>query len=385
MRLMRALRDQGIDARMVVMRKESDSPYVDEAGPRWLGKACFLAEHARIYMANHHNRKTLFQVSLANCGLPLSRHPWVRGADIVVLGWVNQGMISMKEIMRIKAPVVWVMHDMWCFTGICHHAGDCGRYMSICGSCPKLFNNASGENIVKKDLSTATMRRKEELYRAKRMRFVAVSNWLAEKSRSACVMRGQEVSCIPNVFHLEDFRIGRKPGNTVIMGAARLDDPIKRFDLAIEALNLLPGIKAIFFGALKDESILDRLKIDYEWLGPISDQKKIADLYAAADVVLSSSSYETLPGTLIEGMAGGCVPVAFGQGGQADIVEHMGTGYIAEYPSAADLSAGISWALSSGLDPARLRKRVEDKFAAPAIAKRYIELFGGILDNSKDA
>jgi len=373
MRLLRALREQGVDARMLVMHKSGNSSFVEQVGPQWRRKACFLAEHLRIFASNGMSRERLFQASIANCGLMLSRHPWVREADVVVLAWVNQGMISLSEISRIQAPVVWVMHDMWCLTGVCHHAADCVKYKDKCCGCPLLGRHAGD------DLSTSTQRRKQELYDKKKMRFVAVSNWLACKSRESRLLGEQSVSVIPNVFPLSDFRIGEKKGNKVVMGAARLDDSIKGLDIAIEALNKTLGVKAVFFGNLKDESILDKLKIDFEWLGPIADQSKIAEIYSGADVVLSASHYETLPGTLIEGMASGCVPVTFGQGGQADIVDHRLTGYIAEYPSADDLADGINWALAIGIDPAALRQSVSEKFSAEAVAQKYINLFRNIL------
>lgn len=375
MRLLRALREQGVDARMLVMRKEGNSPYVEKAGPEWLRKACFLDEHLRIFASNGFSKKRLFQASIANCGLPLSKHPLVREADVVVLAWVNQGMISLNEISKIEASTVWVMHDMWCLTGVCHHAGECRKYAGECSACPVLGSHAA------KDLSTTTQRRKANLYGKKKIAFVAVSNWLAEKSRESSLLSSQSVSVIPNVFHTKDFHIGEKHGNTVVMGAARLDDPIKRLDLAIDALNMVPGIKVKLFGGLKDESILERLKAEKEWLGPISDQGKIAEIYSGADIVLSSSMYETLPGTLIEGMASGCIPVTFGQGGQADIVEHLSTGYIAQYPSAHDLAEGIKWALNSGICAQKLRQSVEDKFSACAVAKKYIGLFNSLTKN----
>lgn len=373
MRLLRALREQGVDARMLVVHKSSDSPSVEVAGPKWRQKLCFMAEHLRIFCSNGFSRSLLFQASIASCGLPLSRHPWVMEADVVVLAWINQGMLSLSEIARIKAPVVWVMHDMWCMTGVCHHAAACTRYMNACCRCPILGLHPGV------DLSTRAQRHKAALYDKKKIHFVAVSNWLLRKSRESALLSRQEVSVIPNVFPLDDFTVGEKTGRIVVMGAARLDDPVKGLGIAVKALNMTRGVKVIFFGSLKDKNALSDLKIEYEWLGPIRDAAEVARIYSNADVVLSTSHYETLPGTLIEGMAAGCVPVTFGQGGQDDIVDHLRTGYIAQYPSAEDIAAGISWALASSIDPGILRRSVSEKFASATVAERYIDLFNHIL------
>ena len=41
--------------------------------------------------------------------------------DIVNLHWINNEMISIKEIAEIKKPIVWTLHDMWAFCGTEHY------------------------------------------------------------------------------------------------------------------------------------------------------------------------------------------------------------------------------------------------------------------------
>lgn len=399
LRLLNALRQAGIDARMLVMHKGSDNPYVEQVGPRWRAKACFLRERAGIFVRNSFSRSKLFKVSTANCGLPLSKHPLVKDADVVILGWVNQGLISLREISRIKVPVAWVMHDMWCLTGICHHAGACRGYYYSCGNCPMLHRGRATEQDGGSctDLSWSTRARKEALYASKHITFVAISRWLAERCKKSSLLTSETVRVIPNAFPVEDFYITPRKsraemglpasGKLIAMGAARLDDPIKGLDLAIEALNQLAdsGCAAVFFGSLKNPHALDALQIPYVHLGPIDDPEHIREIYAHCCAVLSSSHYETLPTTLIEGMAAGCVPVTFGQGGQADIVEHLDTGYIALYPDSTDLAAGLRFALSGEIPPERLRQSVEDKFGAKAVAQRYIDLAHKMLADRQKA
>ena len=130
----------------------------------------------------------------------------------------------------------------------------------------------------------------------------------------------------------------------------------------------------MFFGAIRDSAALDALKRPYTALGMVADASILRELYAQSTVVLSSSLYETLPGTLIEGQAAGCWAVSFGEGGQADIIEHGKTGYIARYRDAADLAAGIRLGLGGDFSPERQRQSVVDRFSAPAVAARYMAL-----------
>ncbi len=386
MRLMRALVRLGVDARMLVMRASGTDMRVDELRPAWRRKACFLAECARIYAGNGMSRRDLFKVSVAYAGMPVSEHPWVRDADVVVLSWVNQGMISLSEIARIQAPVAWMMHDMWCFTGVCHHAGECERYKDACGEC-KFLGRMAGP----RDLSASTLRRKAELYSRKPINFVAVSQWLRRRCLESSLCRGQRVECIPNAFPVEEYAttptmsraaLGLPEGKRlIVMAAARLDDPIKGLPLAVEALNALHAAPqgrdcaAVMVGAIRDPRALEGLQIPHADLGMVSDPARMAQIYAHADAVLSSSLYETLPGTLVEGMAAGCVPVAFDRGGQSDIVDHMRTGYLAPYPDTAALAQGLSYALTAGISRESQRREVAARFAADRVAARYLALF----------
>lgn len=385
-RLMYALRQAGVDARMLVMHKTLNDDNIALVSTKLARRTSFLLEHAQIFARNGFSKENLFKVSIATTTLPVHRHPWVKQADVVVLHWVNQGMMSLKEVRRIKAPVVWTMHDMWNLTGVCHHAGECIGYMRECGHC-RLLNNGRDAN----DLSRSTYLRKLYLYDHKPIYFVAVSNWLARRCAKSLLMKGRSLSVIPNAFPVADFtgvaKLSRKAcglpedKRLIIMGAARLDDPIKGFDIAITALNKVRDmpVAAVFFGDLRDKKILDRLRLPYVWLGPVNSPSIIRDIYAHSDCVLSTSHYETLPTTIIEGMAAGCVPVTFGYGGQQDIVDHKQTGYIAIYRNADDVANGIRYAMSGAVDRDLMRRTVAERFAAESVAQKYIELFNQII------
>lgn len=394
-RLMHALRAQGIDARMIVYTKVSLSPWVANPGTRFGRGFRFAWECGAIMLNNGFDRDSLFKVSIADTGLDLSRHPWVRDADIINLNWINQGMLSMRGLRKLASlgkPVVWTMHDMWTLTGVCHHAYECDGYERECGSCPQLNSHRKG------DISHRVWARKKALYDRWPMTYVAVSTWLAECARRSSLLRDQDVTVIPNAFPIDEFHVRPVEGfpsfdpittrRRIIFGAARLDDPIKGLDIAIDALNAIfdnsPSVPEttgiIFFGDLRDKSKLDRLRFPYLYMGRVDDPKLVRQLYASSDVVLSTSLYETLPGTLIEGQAAGCLPVTFGRGGQGDIVTHRVDGYIAEYPDPKDIARGILWALNAKVDRQALHDSVGRRFGAESVAKRYIDLYTRLLE-----
>ena len=108
-RLMESLREAGIDARMIVMENLSSSPEVISVGAKMSDKIPFLAERLDIFIQNGFRRDTLFQIDTASDGLALSSVPFVREADVICLNWINQGMLSLKELKRLLSlgkPIV---------------------------------------------------------------------------------------------------------------------------------------------------------------------------------------------------------------------------------------------------------------------------------------
>ncbi len=390
MRLMKALRDEGVDARMLVAEKLSDSEYVATGAPGWKLKIPFLAERLQIFLANGFNREKLFKVDTGAFGVDILNHQWIKEADAIFLNWVNQGFVSLKEIKRLAdsgKKIVWTMHDLWEMTGICHHTDGCLRYQKTCESCHFL---RKGENA--KDLATKVQSRKHRLYESVNIKFVAVSSWLGDLAKKSSLLKDRDVRVIPNTFtplEIEDNERGRSDRRRIVMGAARLDDTVKGLPVMVEATKifarrwpeLAKGTELLTYGNIRNEEGFSGIAIPHRHLGVIAGERAIAQLYSSADVVLSTSEYETLPGTLIEGQAYGAIPVSLDRGGQRDIVEHGVTGFLAEYAPDPDMRAErIAEALHEALlaEGPEIRRWMKDsvreKFGARAIANAYLQI-----------
>lgn len=397
-RLMEALRSVGVDARMLVVEKLTDSPYVEIAATPAAIKKSFVSERLKIFLSNGLDRTTLFKIDTASDGLPLWRHPVIMEADAVLLNWVNQGMLSLdgiRKILETGKPVIWTMHDMWCMTGICHHAGSCPGYEGGCAVCPLLNRRGAVRS-----LSGKIWKKKQKLYSLpQNIKFVAVSNWLRDKGVGSTLLSNQNISVIPNAFlplGRNEERLAKRKDDkiTVGFGAARLDDPVKGLPVLVEMTRvvrdrypeLADRLEIMTFGGVKKPESLEGMGVRHRHLGVIKGEEAVRKVYDSADIIVSSSSYETLPGTLVEAQAYGCLPVCFDRGGQSDIVDHLSTGYIARYSedltvAATRLAEGVAWAagkVDAADEMAELRRKMRDevirKFSPEAVAGRYLEL-----------
>ena len=391
-RLAEALAHHGVEARMMVMNRQTAAPEVVQAGTWLQAKWNFLYERLVIWLHNLLGMKNLFKVSIANTGIDVTATEAFRQADIIHLHWVNQGFLSLEcisRILRSGKPVVWTMHDMWPLTAICHHAYDCNNYETACHDCP--FLRRPGPH----DLSARVFRQKQQMLAAdgehpQSLTFVAVSEWLAAKARSSALTGRWPVEVIPNVFSLSRFTIteraearrqlGIAEDFVLAFGAARIDDPIKGFQYLCQALRLLVEtgrmgrVRLLLFGGLKNPAVLEQIPIPYTHLGYIADEAQLSLVYSAANATVSSSLYETFGQTLIEALACGSVPVSFDGSGQADIISHLQNGYLARRLSPQSLADGIAWAMSAPLSQEQLRHSAE-KFSERSVADCYVSLY----------
>ena len=113
-RLMEALNNNGVKAKMLVRDKETDSLTVAGTGGGLRGKWSFLWERWCIFCRLGFSKKHLFELDIANSGIDITHLREFKEADVIHLHWVNQGLLSLNVIRRILAsgkPIVWTMHD----------------------------------------------------------------------------------------------------------------------------------------------------------------------------------------------------------------------------------------------------------------------------------
>ena len=118
-RLMKALNKNGVKARMLVNNKITADPEVLEVPGKWRKKYNFIFERFLIFLLNAFSRKRLFDIDPSFTGSDITRLDCFKEADVIHLHWINQGMLSLRDlrkVLRSGKPVVWTMHDQWAST-----------------------------------------------------------------------------------------------------------------------------------------------------------------------------------------------------------------------------------------------------------------------------
>ena len=394
-RLMDALNNHGVKAKMLVREKETDSLTVVGLTGRWCQQWHFLWERLVIFCHLHFSRKHLFEIDIANSGADITGLPEFKEADVIHLHWINQGMLSLnniRKILRSGKPVVWTMHDMWPATAICHLTLGCNQFEKACHHCKYLPGGGSSN-----DLSARMWRRKQRMLNGQSVIYIACSRWLESEAVKSGLLKGQKVTNIPNPidvykYHkVEDKTVVRKrvglpeDRQLILFVSQRVTNRNKGMDFLAEACNLLaaqyPEMKqntgiAILGGHAEEVSGL--LPFETFPMGYISDEKRIVDIYNAVDVFVLPSLSENLPNTIMEAMACGVPCVGFKVGGIPEEIDHQKNGYVAAYRDAQDLARGIHWILQEAdydsLSKAAVAK-VSRCYSQQSVALKYTEVY----------
>ena len=400
-RLMKALIDSGIDAKTLVLKKQTDDENVISVQSSFLKKQMtrlnFLWERWVIFIHNRFNRTNLFAISTASTGFDISRHPLIREADIIHIHWINQGFLSLRSLKSLVdsgKPVVWTMHDMWPCTGICHHARECDHFTKACGQCFFLQSKKD------KDLSRKIFNQKKKLiFSNGNITFAGCSQWLANKAKISGLSKNHRITSIPNPIDITAFKVLDKQSareklklpedkKIILFGAANVTDKRKGFDYLIDALNkmvsrhLHTDICVVVFGQVKS-GFTESMKIPLFTMGYMRNRDEIVALYNAVDLYVTPSLEENLPNTIMEAMACGTPCVGFHTGGIPEMIDHKQNGYVAEYKNSTDLADGMQWVLHvAGYDALsnNARKKVESTYSEAIVAKQYIELYNKSFD-----
>lgn len=396
-RLHRGLLQTGITSGMLVFDKRSDDPKVvtpvhsrriDHRLRRFSRRKLIAFEQWRIarsrqplseYFSSARSAYTQIWRDAATSASVLNLHMVARFIDYPSF---------FAALPRSKA-LVWTLHDVNAFTGGCHYAGPCDKFLTRCGACPQLSSTRQH------DISRRTYNRKARAFDyldIDRVSFVAPSAWMAREARRSALLGRFRIEHIPYGLDLDVFRprdrraartsLGIQAQERVVLFVSHfLDSHRKGLDLFLSAVS-----------ALKDKSNVVLMSVGNGYapkvdgtrtihLGPVYSDLILSLAYNAADVFVIPSREDNLPLTATEAAACGCPVVGFAIGGMPDIVEDGRTGFLAKPFDTAQLRDAIEAAIVRRDElSATCRTRAERLFGMETQAHAYTKLYLELLE-----
>ena len=302
--------------------------------------------------------------------------------DIVQLNWLQSNTIGIRELLKIKSPIVWFTHDLWPMSGVEPYP-KCEWYKNGPPS-GSWLNRRVWEN--KRDIVGML---KGRLY------IVGPSEWARTQAKESIVFRETPCECIHYpvgevlVKACRAFSGKPKPYNakfTILFGATTgISAPIKGWDRLMASIDNLTDkersvIRINVFGCEMPPQKMHG--VDVEFFGKLSIEDLIP-LYRSADLFALPSRQETWGQTKTESLCCGTPVIAFDQTACANGIRHRENGWIAAANDISGYTEGIRWFLLQWRKKSHLNIVDEiEKYRPETIATQWENLYKKIIIGS---
>lgn len=332
------MRSDIVTSDMLVLNKTSIDHTIRELGGMRRLQIKLRSKLSRLRIRLTHGNRFGY-MSSHNCGerimgLPLTKH------EIVHMHWVQGGFVKPSSLQGLETPVVWTLHDMWPILGLRHYGG--------------------GESSAKLEIDEDKAVEDMISCKPQKLVFHCTTNWMADKVRKSKWGNTGSIEVVP--YPVSDvylkhsghsqFRkdLGARDGDVILLFGAinATSDARKGFDLAVEALTMLPksqqSVKVVLFGCEEiDEKARQKIEVFCPvCTGYVSSESRLADIYAAADIMLVPSRIEAFGQTAIEAQACGVPTICFSETGVSELIEHGVTGFVIPAFDTAEMAKRIS-------------------------------------------
>jgi glycosyltransferase involved in cell wall biosynthesis len=315
----------------------------------------------------------------------ITKDPAYQEADLVHLHW-TAGFLDHRDFFQKNTkPVVFTLHDMFPFTGGCHHADGCMKFTATCDHCPQLAGTID-DSYAAAQLAIKI----NGISPAKKIHIATPSTWLLDLSKQSRLFYSFPHSHVPNgtneaIFNVMDRAAARQqlglPDDrpVLLFVAETIDNHRKGFHLLLGALaQLETQVTLVAMGANANPALLPPGAIT---LGRIDDEKKMALCYNAADGFVLPSLAENLPNTIVEALLCGTPVAAFSVGGITEMIQSAKNGFLSKEVSVDGLLQVIRQLIQGNTVPRDvIRRDAAEKYAIGKAAASYIRIYHGLTE-----
>ena len=296
--------------------------------------------------------------------------------DIVHLHWIGHDFIGIKDLEKIKQPIVWTTHDMWPFCSAEHIT------FSDIYTKGYIFEKNGFE-------LTDYWEKKKMIFRDLKFNLVGVSNWITEEIKKSILFKNKTSICIPNsidtkVFFPRDKKLSRELFNIslnkkLILFGSDYKDENKGFHYIEKIIQKLEeekinNILLIIFGRTKIR--LNTEFVEVKNLGYIDSDDILAQIYSACDLTLIPSKIESFCLTAAESISCGTPVLAFDTSGLKDIVINHFSGQRIDLENFEDYYKNMKDLLFNyKFNISELHKFIQINFNEERLTNSYIDLY----------
>lgn len=307
-----------------------------------------------------------------------------KDADVIYIHWIGGYFLSWGDLAKIAMtgiPIIFYLHDMWTFTGGCHHSFACKKYIDGCKNCEMFYHH---DKIAEKQafLKHSFFQKFKNIY------IVTPSKWEESCAKQSFILNGLNIRCIPNLVDESVFKPVNKntcreilnlPQNKFIISfgcQAGTKNQAKGWKYLKEAINKLNinDIHLVIFGSDYDKETADELNYPITFLGQRFDESSLVLIANAADLHVSPSLAESFGMTFVEYSLCNTPVIGFDCTAVPESVIPNINGYLAKYKDSEDLANCILKAYNE-----KMIVKYRSTYSSKEILKRHIDLLNEII------
>lgn len=396
LRLHSGLLQLGIDSKVLVKFNSEDHkiPAVYEANNKLpllqkvRAKAEYILRSRERQIASDLLKKKGLRFSLMDNPYGKVEHPVLEEADIINLHWVS-GFTDFSYFFRKykRKSIVWTLHDMAPFTGGYHYSNGFTGYERDELDCPFTADTAYP------GLAAKELKKKIKVLQETKpdLTIVSPSNWLSGCSSRSAAFKHFPHAVIPNGLNSDIFvpvnqeearkMLGLPLDKEIVLFVSdSFHDERKGFRILAEALPFLS--KSYIIASVGN--VFDFPGLEFEKIvsfGKIQDEKRMALIYAAADVFVIPSKEDNLPNVVIEALCCGTPVIGFNIGGMPDMVINNRNGKLIDEIVPERLAEGITSFFNEKNKFCRksIASEAHSKYDFKVQGKNYLRLYQQII------
>jgi glycosyltransferase involved in cell wall biosynthesis len=254
--------------------------------------------------------------------------------DVIhIHNWYN--FLSLNDIAELYkiAPLVFTLHDERIYTGGCHNAYGCDRYISGCTKCPGIYGA--------RFLITKSKREIKNLFEEmKEVRLISPSRWLHGNLVKSNLISDASTIYLPNLISIpsvSEDHVGKESVFRILMVAAQLEAALKGASLLLECIrgidfNRVPKEKTlefVFMGSGNLELAEIPRGITVKIIGP-QTTPEVLRIMQTCDLLVVPSSMENSPNVIGEAQLIGLPVAASNVGGIPELINDNVSGFLFE-------------------------------------------------------
>ncbi len=226
-----------------------------------------------------------------------------------------------KKLSALGIPAVYGMLDEYPYLGYCCYAYDCEKYKDGCRNCTHEFNDRYLKSLFFNRARQTWEIKKKDYDSVKKLVFTA-PEWVVKRAEESSLLAGRDIRVVDEYVDNKETFIIRDPmdirrehnigeDKIILLDVAPSYDPRKGVSCFIELARRFEKDERFVFINVGYKGSGEDLPSNFIGVGFVSDQKKLAEYYSAADLFICTSFADTMPNSCLDAMSCGTPVLGF--------------------------------------------------------------------------